>query len=126
MTAPARTFSREEAEIRRYREAAEDALQQLNWCIGYLHGIGKTTVSRALARNRRFIRSELMRQAAESLPVERPEAEVGPTAQTQAQQEPRRDRSDPRRPGRRGRPDARRGGRHHRSAKAAAGEPRAA
>jgi hypothetical protein len=110
MTAPARTFSREDAELRRYRRAAEDALEQLNWCIGYLHGIGKPTVSRALARNRRFIRSELMGQAAEPLPVDRSEAEVGPTAQTRAPQEPSRHRSDPWRPGRRRRSDARRGG----------------
>jgi len=26
-------------EMLRYRLAAEDALQQLDWCIGYLHGI---------------------------------------------------------------------------------------
>ena len=31
----------------RYRRAAEDALQQLDWCIGYLHGIRKTRLSRA-------------------------------------------------------------------------------
>jgi hypothetical protein len=48
--------SRDEAEPRRYRRAAEDALSQLDWCIGYLHGIGKTKVSRVLARNRSFIR----------------------------------------------------------------------
>jgi hypothetical protein len=125
MTGSAPTFSRKEAQSRRYRRAAEDALEQLNWCIGYLHGIGKTTVSRALARNRSFIRSELMRQEAEPLPVDRSEADVGPTAQTRRPQEPRRHRSDPRRPGQRRRPDARRAGRHHRSAEAA-GEPRAA
>jgi len=39
-------------ELERYRQAAEDALQQLDWCIGYLHGIRKTGISRALARNR--------------------------------------------------------------------------
>ena len=26
-----------EAEIERYRQASEDALQQLDWCIGYMH-----------------------------------------------------------------------------------------
>ncbi|MBV9941189.1 MAG: hypothetical protein JO262_03580 [Solirubrobacterales bacterium] len=26
----------------RYRQAAQDALEQLDWCIGYLHGIRKT------------------------------------------------------------------------------------
>ena len=47
-------------EVERYRQAAEDALQQLDWCIGYLHGIRKVDISRALARNRSHIRTELM------------------------------------------------------------------
>ena len=47
-------------EARRCQRAAEDALVQLEWCIGYLHGIGDTKVSRALSRNHRAIRSALM------------------------------------------------------------------
>ena len=31
-------------ETERYRRAAEDALQQLDWAIGYLHGIRKTGI----------------------------------------------------------------------------------
>lgn len=54
----------------RYRQAAEDALQQLDWCIGYLHGINKTSISRQLARNRSYIRRDLMREASEPLPSE--------------------------------------------------------
>ena len=54
----------------RYRRAAEDALQQLDWCIGYLHGIRKGKISRQLARNRSYIKRELMKQAAEPLPTE--------------------------------------------------------
>lgn len=54
----------------RYRQAAEDALQQLDWCIGYLHGIRKGTISRQLARNRSYIRQNLMRRPAESVPSE--------------------------------------------------------
>lgn len=54
----------------RYRQAAEDALQQLDWCIGYLHGIQKAKISRQLAKNRAFIRRTLMKEAAESLPSE--------------------------------------------------------
>ena len=54
----------------RYRQAAEGALQQLDWCIGYLHGIHKVRISRQLSRNRAYIRRTLMRQAAESLPSE--------------------------------------------------------
>ncbi len=54
----------------RYRRAAEDALQQLDWCIGYLHGIRKTKISSALARNRRSIQHNLMGQKTEALPSE--------------------------------------------------------
>jgi hypothetical protein len=54
----------------RYRQAAEDALQQLDWCIGYLHGIHKSTISRQLAKNRGYIRRNLMREATEPLPTE--------------------------------------------------------
>lgn len=54
----------------RYRQAAEDALQQLDWCIGYLHGIRKEKISRALARNRSYIRQTLLKQAQEPLPTE--------------------------------------------------------
>lgn len=54
----------------RYRQAAEDALQQLDWCIGYLHGIRKTPISRQLAKNRSFIKRNLMKEAQEPLPTE--------------------------------------------------------
>ncbi|HKN93450.1 MAG TPA: hypothetical protein VJU60_03885 [Thermoleophilaceae bacterium] len=57
-------------EAERYRRAADDALQQLDWAIGYLHGIRKTEISRALARNRSFIRKRLMGRAEEPLPVQ--------------------------------------------------------
>jgi hypothetical protein len=49
---------RDEAE--RYRRAAEDALQQLDWCIGYLHGSNKAKIAAALSRNRSYIRKELL------------------------------------------------------------------
>jgi len=55
-------------ELERYRRAAEDALQQLDWCIGYLHGIRKSSLSRALARNRSFIRTQLMDRAEQPVP----------------------------------------------------------
>jgi hypothetical protein len=57
-------------EVERYRQAAEDALQQLDWCIGYLHGIRKVQVSRALAKNRSFIRSRLMEREEQPLPAQ--------------------------------------------------------
>jgi hypothetical protein len=58
-------------DVERYRRAAEDALQQLDWCIGYLHGIRKVGISRALARNRSFIRTRLMEVPEQPLPAEK-------------------------------------------------------
>jgi hypothetical protein len=55
-------------EVERYRQAAEDALQQLDWCIGYLHGIRKTQISQALSRNRSAIRTRLMGATDHPLP----------------------------------------------------------
>jgi hypothetical protein len=57
-------------ELQRYRRAAEDALQQLDWCIGYLHGIRKVEISRALAANRSHIRTQLMQESEQPLPAE--------------------------------------------------------
>ena len=57
-------------EVERYRRAAEDALQQLDWCIGYLHGIRKVDISRALARNRSQIRTSLMDVPEQPLPAQ--------------------------------------------------------
>ena len=54
----------------RYRRAAEDALEQLDWCIGYLYGIGKRPITRQLARNRAYIRRNLMLAPAEPVPSE--------------------------------------------------------
>jgi hypothetical protein len=57
-------------ETDRYRQAAEDALQQLDWTIGYLHGIRKTEISKALAKNRTFIRQRLMHERDPGMPVQ--------------------------------------------------------
>jgi hypothetical protein len=59
-----------EQEADRYRKAAEDALQQLDWVIGYLHGIRKLDISRALAKNRSHIRTQLMGRDEEALPTQ--------------------------------------------------------
>jgi hypothetical protein len=56
-------------DVERYRRAAEDALQQLDWCIGYLHGIRKLGISRALAANRSYIREELMQRSTQPVPT---------------------------------------------------------
>ncbi|MFL5866649.1 MAG: hypothetical protein ACJ766_06060 [Thermoleophilaceae bacterium] len=66
----ARDGKSKEQEADRYRKAAEDALQQLDWAIGYLHGIHKTDISKALAKNRSYIRKQLMGRAEESLPAQ--------------------------------------------------------
>ena len=67
------TDSKDRDELERYRQAAEDALGQLDWCIGYLHGIRKLDDSRALAKNRSYIRSQLLKKEEEPLPAEQTE-----------------------------------------------------
>ena len=59
-----------EKEADLYRKAAEDALQQLDWAIGYLHGIRKVEISRALAKNRSYIRKNLMGRSEQPMPTE--------------------------------------------------------
>lgn len=59
-----------EDQAERYRQAAEHALEQLDWCIGYFHGIRKLRISGQLARNRSYIRQNLMRRPAEPVPAE--------------------------------------------------------
>ena len=43
----------------RYRGAAEAVLDQLDWCIGYLHRIRRSAIADAVARNRSEIRRQL-------------------------------------------------------------------
>jgi hypothetical protein len=62
-------------ETERYRQAAEDALQQLDWCIGYLHGIRKVGISRALAKNRAYIRTRLMDRPEQPVPAQETDEE---------------------------------------------------
>jgi hypothetical protein len=42
-------------EVSRYREAAESALEQLEWCIAYLRKIHKPRIAKALEANRASI-----------------------------------------------------------------------
>jgi hypothetical protein len=60
-----------EDEVERYRQASEDALQQLDWCIGYIHGSGRRGVAKALAHNRAFIRTKLLKRAEEPVPSQK-------------------------------------------------------
>jgi hypothetical protein len=46
-------------EAERYRHAASLALDQLQWCISYLHGIRKSDIARVLAKNRATIIEQL-------------------------------------------------------------------
>ena len=48
----------DDPEIGRYREAAEHALGQLEWCIDYLYRLRKPDIARTLSRNR----SEIMKR----------------------------------------------------------------
>jgi hypothetical protein len=52
---------RSEDEIARYRVAAEETLEQLEWCVRYLHRIRKTEVAEAINKNRRQIRKQMSR-----------------------------------------------------------------
>jgi hypothetical protein len=42
-------------EIERYRQAALDALGQLEWCVDYLYAQRKAEIARAISRNRHQI-----------------------------------------------------------------------
>jgi len=53
----------------RYRRAAEEALQQLDWCIGYLHGIRKGQISTRLAKNREYIKRNMMKEETAPTPT---------------------------------------------------------
>jgi hypothetical protein len=49
----------ENDEARRYRRAAEAALEQLDWCVLYLRNARKSDLARAVSRNRDHIRQRL-------------------------------------------------------------------
>jgi hypothetical protein len=56
-------------ETERYKQAANDALQLVDWCIGYLVGMRKQKIASTLARNRAYIRSELLKEAEQPVPT---------------------------------------------------------
>ena len=55
-------------EVERYRSAAEDAIQQLDWCIGYFAGSHKGALARSLSANRSHIRTKYLRREEQSTP----------------------------------------------------------
>ena len=56
-------------EVERYRSAAEDALQQLDWCIGYFAGARKGQISGVLSANRTHIRKQYLRRSGQGQPT---------------------------------------------------------
>jgi hypothetical protein len=54
---------------KRYKQAATDALEMLDWSIGFLVGSRKESIAAQLARNRKHIREDLMREPAEPVPT---------------------------------------------------------
>jgi hypothetical protein len=57
------------AEAERYRQAATDALEMLDWCIGFLVASHKDKIASQLARNRAHIRKNLLHEPEEPLPT---------------------------------------------------------
>jgi hypothetical protein len=55
-------------EVERYRSAAEDALQQLDWCIGYFAGTKNGKVAQVLSANRAHIRRQYLKRAEQTTP----------------------------------------------------------
>jgi hypothetical protein len=45
----------------RYRRAAEETLDQLDWCVNYLYRIRKPGIAQAIAKNRSAIRRRMRR-----------------------------------------------------------------
>jgi hypothetical protein len=56
-----RTDDATREDVERYRRAAEETLNQLDWCISYLHRIRKPDIAQALERNRSTIRRRMGR-----------------------------------------------------------------
>ena len=57
------------SEAERYERAATQALEMLDWCIGYLVGIHKDQIASRLASNRRYIKEHLMHEPEEPVPT---------------------------------------------------------
>ena len=66
-------------QVDRYRTATDDALQQINWCIGYLAATKKGRIASSLSVNREHIRSNLLGRAPQSVPTTDPEDGQEPT-----------------------------------------------
>lgn len=58
-----------EGDLERYRTATEDALQQVDWCIGYFTGARLHALAKSLGANRAYIRRHLMHRPELSMPA---------------------------------------------------------
>jgi len=58
-----------EQRAERYKQAANDVLQQLDFCIGFLAASNKRNIAAQLGRNRAYIREKLMGEAAQHVPA---------------------------------------------------------
>jgi hypothetical protein len=54
---------------KRYKQAATEALEMIDWSIGFLVGSHKEKIASQLAKNRKHIREDLMREPAEPVPI---------------------------------------------------------
>lgn len=61
-------------EVDRYRTATDDALQQINRCIGYLAATKQGRIASSLSVDLEHIRSNLLGRAPQSVPTTDPEA----------------------------------------------------
>lgn len=64
-------------EVDRYRAAANDTLQQINWCIGYLTSTKKGGLAKSLSANRDYIRQGLLGRARQPVPTSESEDQEG-------------------------------------------------
>ncbi len=55
----------------RYKQAATDALEMVDWCIGFLVASHKEGIASQLAHNRAFIRKQLLHEPTEPVPTEK-------------------------------------------------------
>ena len=58
------------ADAERYKEAATQALEMIDWCIGYFTGTHKEGIAAQLVKNRSHIRKQ-MQEPAEPLPTDK-------------------------------------------------------
>lgn len=58
----------DKSEAERFMQAAEDALEELGWCVNYLRVNRKSQLSARLAKNRDQIKRQLMREPGQPVP----------------------------------------------------------